>query len=89
MHKGYWPKLVDHIDRDIANNNIDNLRDASGRLNSRNSDKFKNFIYKRTNRLRDRYEVRVEGNYVGSSKCPLIAYRMSIDAPFGVNFCGI
>lgn len=51
--------------------------------------RFKNFISKRTNGLCDRYEVRVEGNYVGSSKCPLIAYRISIDAPFGVNFYGI
>lgn len=28
-HYGYWPSIVDHIDRDKSNNAIENLREAS------------------------------------------------------------
>lgn len=36
MHYGYFPKIIDHIDRDRTNNLIDNLRDATTTLNSEN-----------------------------------------------------
>ena len=36
MHHGYLPKLIDHKDRDRLNNKIENLRDATGTLNSVN-----------------------------------------------------
>lgn len=35
--KGYLPKMIDHIDRDRANNRIDNLREATVSDNMHNS----------------------------------------------------
>lgn len=37
LHKGYSPKLLDHIDRDKTNNRIENLREASVSLNRINT----------------------------------------------------
>ena len=64
MHHGYWPKLIDHIDRNILNNNIDDLRDADPHLNAVNSANFNNFISYHNGR----YEIRYKGSYVGSTK---------------------
>lgn len=36
MELGYWPKLVDHKDRNRSNNRRDNLREATQGLNSHN-----------------------------------------------------
>lgn len=36
MHKGYVPKMIDHIDRNRLNNKIDNLREATARQNQAN-----------------------------------------------------
>lgn len=36
MHHGHLPSLIDHIDMDIENNRVDNLRDADKALNSWN-----------------------------------------------------
>ena len=39
-HHGKWPDhQIDHIDRDPANNRIENLRDVSGSINQLNCDK--------------------------------------------------
>lgn len=38
LHYGYFPsKFVDHIDGDVTNNSISNLRDVSNKVNCRNS----------------------------------------------------
>jgi hypothetical protein len=36
MHKGYLPKIIDHIDGNIQNNSIENLRDATKSENAIN-----------------------------------------------------
>lgn len=41
-HKGFLPEEVDHIDRDITNNRIENLREADRSLNNCNKGDYKN-----------------------------------------------
>ena len=41
MHHGYMPKCVDHVNRVITDNRIENLRDATDQQNSRNVGKQK------------------------------------------------
>ena len=36
LNYGYWPNVVDHIDRDRANNKIDNLREVNALESSTN-----------------------------------------------------
>ena len=47
-HHGYLPKFIDHIDRDKANNNIENLREVTLQQNNMNRKSHKNTssIYK-------------------------------------------
>jgi hypothetical protein len=41
-HKGYLPKIIDHIDNDRANNRIENLRDVTQQQNCLNRIAHKN-----------------------------------------------
>ena len=36
-HYGYWPRYVDHIDRDTKNNRVENLRECTQSQNNYNS----------------------------------------------------
>ena len=44
MFHGYYPEIVDHIDKDTVNNRIDNLRDATRAENKQNSLGYKNNV---------------------------------------------
>jgi hypothetical protein len=66
IHHGYMPEVVDHIDGNIHNNKIENLREVTKMQNSHNSKIRKNnstgvpnvFWYEKTNR----YFVKVVAN---------------------------
>ena len=54
MHHGYFPKQIDHIDRNTKNNKIENLRDASAAQNMwntlknpRNTSGYKNVLWRK------------------------------------------
>lgn len=87
LHHGRWPvNQVDHKDRNVINNKISNLREATSQQNNcnrktrtDNTSGFKGVAWHRTT-----YEVRimVEGKmiHIGSSKDPRIAAQMYNDA---------
>jgi len=63
MHKGYFPKLIDHIDGNPSNNKIENLREAShsenghnAKLNKNNSIKLKHICL---NKRKDKWQVQM------------------------------
>lgn len=45
LHHGYWPKVIDHIDRNKTNNKLENLRDVSQSKNNRNRDNIKGYTW--------------------------------------------
>ena len=54
MHYGYFPRQIDHIDRNTKNNKIENLRDASYAQNQwntlknpRNTSGYKNVLWRK------------------------------------------
>lgn len=79
---GIWPKEIDHIDRDKANNKIENLRDVSHIRNCYNRDSGKKALsgYKGVS-YDKRYgtwgaNVRINKitKYLGTFKCPTAAH---------------
>lgn len=64
MHKGYFPKCIDHVDGNPLNNHIENLRDANRMQNAQNSkipktntSGFKNVTWKK-DRCKWKVEIR-------------------------------
>jgi hypothetical protein len=58
MHYGYFPRQIDHIDRNTKNNKIENLRDASHAQNQwntlknpRNTSGYKNVIFRKDKQI--------------------------------------
>jgi len=64
MHHGYWPDMVDHIDRDKSNNRIENLRDVSPYESAKNRYTFKNDL-EGINYLRGKFQLIYRKEYIG------------------------
>ena len=67
LYHGYWSEnLIDHIDRDVKNNRIENLREASPQCNVRNNGPLKNSTTGvkgvSWNKRTHRYEAYIENN---------------------------
>lgn len=67
LYHGYWSEnMIDHIDRDVKNNRIENLREASPQCNVRNNGPLKNSTTGvkgvSWNKRTQRYEAYIENN---------------------------
>ena len=81
MHHGELPEIVDHINRDRADNRLENLRPATAALSSANRRTRKGYLRKKGETACSVY-VQVEGTkrYIGGTPCPLLARIMYLDA---------
>ena len=65
-HHGYYPEYIDHIDNDISNNNIDNLRECTNSQNMMNTGLPKNnttgFKGVSLIKQKNKYEVKIRIN---------------------------
>ncbi|MEE8113774.1 MAG: HNH endonuclease [Nitrososphaerales archaeon] len=96
-HHGYLPKYVDHIDRDVLNNRIENLRECTHTQNMRNRTKVKNTssgytgVYLSRNRWQAQIKIEGKQTRIGSFTTEEEAARaydyrlLQVDPEFG-NF---
>jgi HNH endonuclease/AP2 domain len=78
MHYGFFPKMIDHIDRNPSNNKIENLRAANDKQNqwnteknSRNTSGYKNVLFrKERNKWTCRFKVNGKHIMRGSFDTP-------------------
>jgi hypothetical protein len=63
-HRGWFPSMVDHIDRDPTNNRIENLRDCRHAQNSRNRDTASKWGWAGVSIIRGKFKARVVDRYV-------------------------
>lgn len=83
MHKGYFPLLVDHIDRNKLNNKIENLREATKSENNINSGFKKNntsgykgvYFHKQTQKWAARAQRNYKQNWIGLFDTPEEAHQ--------------
>ena len=83
MHYGRMPnKSIDHVNRDRADNRIDNLREADATLQSEN--RYYWGFQKKRRSPNSSHQVYVtvgkKKTYVGSNFCPLVAHMIYLDA---------
>lgn len=65
VYHGYWPKIIDHVNRSRADNRIINLRDVTPSENSCNSERYdraKGVSYLKS---ANRWIARRKGEYLG------------------------
>ena len=63
LHYGYWPEYIDHINRDRADNRVENLRECTVGQNQYNSAKRPNTKFGRNidwNSNQNKYVVRIQ-----------------------------
>lgn len=65
-HKGYDAKLVDHIDRDVTNNKIENLREATAVQSSCNRSEANSSGYRGVDKYNNRWraKIRYDNKYI-------------------------
>lgn len=84
-HYGYLPKYIDHIDRNILNNDINNLRPASASLNSHNTksyskSKLKGVYKKRSGKYQSQISKNGKLHYLGTFMTSEDAHQAYKDA---------
>lgn len=63
-HYGRWPQgdVIDHVDRDIHNNRISNLREATFRQNARNTSRSR-WVSDDIVKIEDQFVVKIEKSF--------------------------
>lgn len=64
MHYGYWPCIVDHIDRDKSNNNIENLREVTAYESACNRSTYSG-DFEGIHKHHNKYQLIYKGHYIG------------------------
>lgn len=92
MHKGYLPRLIDHIDGDTQNNRIENLREASLSGNGANSKKqvgSNRSIYKGVTTVPDRSGIFRASIYKDNLNIFLGNYKSEVEAASAYDIAAI
>jgi len=73
LFNGYWPKMIDHIDRNPLNNYVENLRDCTPRENNLNKKSVN--VYRHGKGWR----IIIDGTYHGIFRCFGEATRLAAE----------
>ena len=79
MHKGYWPEQVDHINRQTADDRIENLREATPRMNVLNRNAYSNTGIKHVYKLKSKRHKQGFYYYYGTQDKPYIKQSKSLN----------
>lgn len=73
-HNGVWPEIVDHLDRDVANNKIENLRIATPAESSCNRTEHNSSGFRGVDKFNNRWRAKIRFNnkhyYIGYFDTP-------------------
>ena len=84
LHYGSVPGQLDHVNRDKADNRIENLRECTCSDNAHNR-KAKGIARTSSGKWQARIKIDGKLTYIGQNECPLLAHMMYLDKKRSLN----